>query len=299
MTESKELERAISELAHTTGLHITITTNSDEETENAVSQLRQLNYAYKEKFNKTYFLRQVLLGYVDTSNLSERCHKLHLSTDTDFALILLETKAAYEEYVPEILRQLFPSISRNHVIAMDPHTICILAANLADDQIQQTAHTVADTLNAEAMTPVHMTYAMKRLALADLPKQYKESALTLQIGRIFYPEKSILPSNQLGIGRLISQLPVALCEDFLSEIFNNQLPSQFDEEITATINTFFQTNLNIAETSRQLHIHRNTLIYRLEQLLKSTGLDIRKFEDAMTFKIATMVINYIHTKKEL
>ena len=70
-----------------------------------------------------------------------------------------------------------------------------------------------------------------------------------------------------------------------------------DEDTTATINRFLHNNLNIAETSRQLHMHRNTLIYRLDQVEKRTGLDLRRFEDAMTFKIASLVMNYLQTER--
>ena len=49
----------------------------------------------------------------------------------------------------------------------------------------------------------------------------------------------------------------------------------------------------MSETSRQLFIHRNTLVYRLDKLQKSTGLDLRVFEDAITFKIAMMVVKYM------
>lgn len=133
--------------------------------------------------------------------------------------------------------------------------------------------------------------------LIDLSSAFRETSLALQVGKLFYSEQTVFPYNELGIGRLIYQLPVSICERFLEEIFGKEIPEAFDDETTATINRFFQNNLNIAETSRQLHMHRNTLIYRLEQIQKRTGLDLRTFEDAMTFKIATMVINYLHTER--
>jgi len=119
----------------------------------------------------------------------------------------------------------------------------------------------------------------------------------LKVGRLFYSEQNIFPYNELGIGRLIYRLPVSLCENFLSEIFGSPIPKTLDPELMATVNRFFLNNLNIAETARQLHMHRNTLIYRLEQIEKQTGLDLRLFDDAMTFKIAMMVINYLKGNK--
>ena len=135
-----------------------------------------------------------------------------------------------------------------------------------------------------------------RLGL-DLPEAFRETSLALKVGKLFYSEQTVFPYNELGIGRLIYQLPVSLCENFLKEIFGPDVPEAFDEETLGTVNRFFQNNLNIAETSRQLHMHRNTLIYRLEQIQKRTGLDIRLFEDAMTFKIAIMVLNYLQSER--
>ena len=298
MADTNELDRVLADLQRTTGLRIKVDTASTDEIEQAVTRLKQLTHAYKEKYNTNYFLQKLLLGEIASSELHSRAKKMHLKLEEKKALFVLETKSTYEEFVPEILKQLFPSISGNYILAMDTHTICILVGNLGEDETTQTAHMIVDTLSAEAMTAVHLTYAKELMTLDFISDAYREAALTLQIAKLFYPEKVILPSNELGIGRLICTLPTNLCEEFLSEIFAGQLPTQFDEELTATINTFFQTNLNIAETSRQLHVHRNTLIYRLEQLEKNTGLDIRKFEDAMTFKIATMVMNYLQAQKE-
>ena len=69
--------------------------------------------------------------------------------------------------------------------------------------------------------------------------------------------------------------------------------STLDDETILTINKFFENDLNVSETSRQLFVHRNTLVYRLDKLQKSTGLDLRVFEDAITFKIALMVVQYM------
>ena len=103
-----------------------------------------------------------------------------------------------------------------------------------------------------------------------------------------------MASSKLGIGRLIYQLPLPLCKMFIKEIFDDNTPDNFDEETLTTINKFFENNLNVSETSRQLYIHRNTLVYRLDKLQKSTGLDLRVFEDAITFRIALMVVKYMN-----
>ncbi len=141
-------------------------------------------------------------------------------------------------------------------------------------------------------TPV-MPHLLSRSQLKDVSKSYKEASLALDVGKIFYVEKKVNAYSNLGIGRLIYQLPVNLCRIFIDEIFGDADPAEFDEEILTTVNKFFENNLNVSETSRQLFVHRNTLVYRIEKLQKSTGLDVRTFDDALTFKIAMMVVNYM------
>jgi carbohydrate diacid regulator len=148
-------------------------------------------------------------------------------------------------------------------------------------------------LGTEAMVSARAAYGTIVPDLKDLSKSFKEAHMAMDVGRIFYPGRSILSYNELGIGRLIYQLPVNLCQMFLREIFGDYDPSSIDQETLATIKTFFDNNLNVSETARQLFIHRNTLVYRMEKLEKATGLDIRTFEDAMTFRIALMVSEYM------
>ena len=135
--------------------------------------------------------------------------------------------------------------------------------------------------------------------IRSLCAAYKQTALALRVGKLFYSEQSVFPFNKLGIGRLLHELPEKLCEDFLFEIFGDITSEHLDKDTLAAIDKFFQNNLNIAETARQLHMHRNTLIYRLEQVEKRTGLDLRQFEDAMTFKIAIMILNYLQSERNV
>ena len=155
-------------------------------------------------------------------------------------------------------------------------------------------------LNSEAMSSVRIAYGTIISEIQQISRSYKEARMALNVGKIFYSEKRIHAYSRLGIGRLIYQLPVNLCEMFMNEVFTEQMPDSFDEETLGTINKFFENNLNVSETARQLFVHRNTLVYRLEKLQKSTGLDIRVFDDALTFKIALMVVNYMkYMKNEL
>lgn len=161
------------------------------------------------------------------------------------------------------------------------------------ESLELVANTIVDMMNSEAMLKVRVSYGTVVQELREVSKSYKEATMAMDVGRIFYAEKNVIAYSTLGIGRLIYQLPVNLCRIFIEEIFGGNQVYDLDEETLTTINKFFENNLNVSETSRQLFIHRNTLVYRIEKLQKATGLDIRTFEDAMTFKIAMMVVNYM------
>ena len=148
-------------------------------------------------------------------------------------------------------------------------------------------------MNAEAMLNVKVSFGTVVQELKDVSKSYKEAKMALDVGKIFYVERNVVAYSTLGIGRLIYQLPVNLCRLFIDEIFGDNVPDDLDEEALTTINKFFENNLNVSETARQLFVHRNTLVYRIEKIQKSTGLDLRNFDDALTFKIALMVVNYM------
>ena len=163
----------------------------------------------------------------------------------------------------------------------------------AYEEVEQTAQVIVDMLNSEAMLVAKVAYGTIVGELKEVSKSYKESKMALDVGKIFYSEKSITAYNTLGIGRLIYQLPINLCRIFIKEIFGDSIPEELDDELLTTVQKFFDNNLNVSETSRQLFVHRNTLVYRLEKLHQSTGLDIRTFDDALTFKIALMVVNYM------
>jgi carbohydrate diacid regulator len=153
---------------------------------------------------------------------------------------------------------------------------------------------IVDNLHTEAMVRVRVGYGNRVNNLQDIAKSYQEAKMALEVGKIFYAEKETIAYRYLGIGRLIYQLPMSLCEMFIHEVFGDEVPDIFNDEISTTIQKFFENNLNISETARQLYVHRNTLVYRLERLEKAIGLDIRKFDDAMTFKIAMMVLAHMN-----
>ena len=191
---------------------------------------------------------------------------------------------------------------KDFITAVDESNI-ILVKDLSEDVekegiLEKIASSIVDTLNSEALGKVRVASGSIVRDLKDISKSYKEAKMALDVGKIFYGEKYIIDYNRLGIGRLIYQLPLSLCKMYIEEIFKGIRIEEFDEETLNTINKFFENSLNVSETSRQLYIHRNTLVYRLDKLQKNTGLDVRVFEDAITFKIALMVAKYMAYMEE-
>ena len=196
----------------------------------------------------------------------------------------------------EKIRGLFGGKSKDFVTAVDEKNIIVvkeLSENETYDDLKKTADVIINLFRSDANCIVHIAYGTIVNELKEVSRSYKEARMALDVGKIFFEDQDVIAYSQLGIGRLIYQLPIPLCKMFIKEIFDGKSPDEFDEEILTTINKFFENNLNVSETSRQLYIHRNTLVYRLDKLQKSTGLDLRVFEDAITFKIALMVVKYM------
>ncbi len=262
-----------------------------------VSQLQNLVVAYKERFDRNNFFQNLLLDNMLLIDVYNRARKLKIEVSVPRVIILVETKNSLDNTAQELLSSMYGQHSGDYVTAVDENSV-ILIKNLSRGQtyedVQKIATTIVDMMNTEAMLNVRVSYGTIVDEIKDLSKSFKEAKMALEVGRIFYAEKRVNAYNTLGIGRLIYQLPESLCKIFIDEIFGGkEVPDDLDEETLNTISKFFENNLNVSETSRQLFVHRNTLVYRIEKLEKSSGLDVRNFDDALTFKIALMVINYM------
>ena len=262
----------------------------------AVCQIQNLIIAYKERYDRNNFFQNLLLDNLLLVDIYNRAQKLHLEVEKKRIVYLIETKSDKDNLVMELLKSLFIPQSGNYITAVDERNI-ILIRELDDiendSDIVEVANTIVDMLNTEAMLNVRVSYGIPVNELKDVSKSYKEAKMALDVGNIFYCHLRIISYEKLGIGRLIYQLPINLCRIFVKEVYKDTLPEEIDDEILVTVNKFFENNLNVSETSRQLYIHRNTLVYRIEKLEKAIGLDMRKFDDALTFKIASMVVDYM------
>lgn len=262
-----------------------------------VLQIQNLLVAYKERYDKDNFFKNLLLDNLLLVDIFNRAKKLHIEMNARRVVYIIETSKEKDSSALETVRGLFAGGNKDFITAVDEKNI-ILVKELSEkegyDNLEKIAQIIVDMLNTEAMARVHVAYGTIIKDIKEVSRSYKEAKMALDVGKIFYSDKKVMAYSNLGIGRLIYQLPLPLCKMFIKEIFEDKTPDDFDEETLTTINKFFENNLNVSETSRQLYIHRNTLVYRLDKLQKSTGLDLRVFEDAITFQIALMVVKYMN-----
>lgn len=259
-------------------------------------QIQNLLVAYKERFDKDNFIKNLLLDNLLLVDIYGRAKKLHIQTDEKRVALIIETDNAKDSNVLETMRTYFGSNSRDFITAVDENNVIVVKDLSESDgvkEIDKTADGIAAFLGKENFKNVRIAYGTIVNEIKEVSRSYKEAKMALDVGKIFFGERDVIAYSELGIGRLIYQLPIPLCKMFIKEIFDGKSPDDFDEETLTTINKFFENSLNVSETSRQLFIHRNTLVYRLDKLQKSTGLDLRVFEDAITFKIALMVVKYM------
>lgn len=262
-----------------------------------VFQIQNLLVAYKERYDKDNFIKNLLLDNLLLVDIFNRAKKLHIEMNARRVVYIIEISKEKDNGALETVRSMFAGGNKDFITAVDEKNIILvkeLAQNETYDDLEKTAQVIVDMLNTEAMARVHVAYGTIIKDIKEVSRSYKEAKMALDVGKIFYDERNVMAYSNLGIGRLIYQLPMPLCKMFIKEIFDDNTPDQFDEETLTTINKFFENNLNVSETSRQLYIHRNTLVYRLDKLQKSTGLDLRIFEDAITFRIALMVVKYMN-----
>lgn len=261
-----------------------------------VNQIEAMNRFYEKRVDSNHFVQQLLLDNLLLVDIYNQAKKLHVEIEEKRVVFVVEPKRQKDTLVLETMKGMFADENKDFVTSVDEgHIVLVktLEENEGYEEVQGVALTIIDMLAAEALTDARVAYGTLVSELKDVSKSYKEASMALDVGRIFYQEKNVLAYNELGIGRLIHQLPLSLCEMFLDEVFNGTAIEQFDKETLVTVNAFFENNLNISETARQMYLHRNTLGYRLDKIMKTTGLDVKKFDDALTFKIALMVSDHM------
>ena len=246
------------------------------------------------------FLKNVLLENELPGDIPLKAREFKVPFTLSRLAYLIRFEQAEEMDCVEILQSLFPDQRNNYILPMDEETIVLLAEYPKEnpEMIDEMANQILDNLNAESMAKVHIGIGMPADTLKETAKSYREASLALTVGAIFENESYVMRYDQLGLGRLIYQLPPTLCHMFLDEVFPKGAYEALDSETLLTIQKFFENNLNGSETSRQLFVHRNTLVYRLDKVQKITGLDLRSFDDAVLFKLASMVRKYLEKQEK-
>lgn len=261
--------------------------------------LSNIKNLYDEKYDRNSFIKNIILDNILPSDIYIKSKELHFDTDEPRVVLLIKFLNKTEVLPFDAVQNIFPDKNKDYVINVGEHDIVLvkeLGAGSDNKKIEKLAKSIADTLNAEFFAKVTIGIGTVAENIKDLARSYKEAQVALEVGKVFDTEKNIISYENLGIGRLIYQLPTTLCEMFLQEVFKDGSLDNLDRETLLTIQCFFENNLNVSETSRKLFVHRNTLVYRLEKIRKLTGLDLREFDHAITFKVALMVKRYLSTK---
>ena len=258
--------------------------------------LGNIKVLYDEKHDKSSFIKNIILDNILPSDIYIKSKELHFAADV-YRIVFLIKFTEKNDVVPyDVLLNMFPGKNKDYIINVGEHDTVLVKEvkpNFDMKEIEKMARSIADTISTEFYSKVLIGIGTAVDNLKDLSKSYKEAQIALEVGKVFDTDKDIITYDNLGIGRLIYQLPRSLCEMFLQEVFKRGPLETIDRDTLVTIQSFFENNLNVSETSRKLFVHRNTLVYRLEKIYKLTGLDLRKFDQAIVFKVAMMVHKYL------
>ena len=270
----------------------------------AVSQLQALITAYKEKMDRDGFFQNLLLDNLLMVDIINRAKKLKIEALCPRVVYLVNIKNDTDGIAAKLLKEMFTKATGDAVTNVDGDTL-VLVKNIQDgdsvmeaDELEEIANQIVSMIGTEGMLSARVAYGSVAADLQSVSRSYKEAKVALDVGSIFYADKNVTAYTKLGIGRLIYQLPENLCHMFIDEVLGDEMPAELDEETIATLDKFFENNLNVSETSRQLFVHRNTLVYRIDKVQRAIGLDLRNFDDALTFKIAMMVQRYLEYKEK-
>lgn len=264
----------------------------------SINAINMKNY-YEEKYDKLNFLKGIIMDNILPGDTTLRAKELHLASNVKRVVFLINTEKVKDIYAHEVIEGLFPGKNKDFIVILDDENT-VLIKELKQDydykEINKTSKIIIDTLSSE-LVKARVGIGTVVDNIKDIGRSFKEAEMALLIGGIFDDDQPVNDYNRLGIGRLIYQLPTTSCTLFLNEVFKDGTFESLDSETMSTIQKFFENNLNVSETSRQLYIHRNTLVYRLDKIQKITGLDLRMFDDAIIFKVAMLVKKYLDSNE--
>ncbi len=254
---------------------------------------------YEEKHDRGTFVKNIIMDNILPGDIYIRAKELHFSTEAPRVVFLVRQIGRTDVATVDVVSSLFPNKTQDFVISINEADVAVIkqiTPTTTSADLERIAVKIQSTLKNELYIKAVIGYGTVAEHLRYLADSYKEAQTAIDVGKVFDTDKTIINYENLGIGRLIYQLPTTLCEIYLSEVFKKNTIDSLDQETLFTINKFFENNLNVSETSRKLFVHRNTLVYRLEKIKKLTGLDLREFDHAIVFKVALMVRKYLSSR---
>lgn len=278
-----DIKNELKKLYKLTGLKLSV----ENEDEIDVADLKKLSTAYKEKYSSSNLLLNILNGTYQYKEQANAIRALGIKPETKMRLYLIYIPAKLDVNIAKIITSLYPGKSSEYLCITDSTHLCFLYPD--EDNI---AHPLIDVIETEGMTGTYIAYSDIFTDASLLSKEYCELSQALTISQIFYPDKKIISPRDLEMGELIYNIPKPVCEKFLK----NHMCEAIDNESMQLVTTFLRHNLSIAETSRYMHMHRNTLVYRIEQIEKKYGIDIRTFKGAGLFNVAILITNFLKVK---
>lgn len=126
--------------------------------------------------------------------------------------------------------------------------------------------------------------------LKEIKASYQHARTALQAGKQLLGGQVFYAYEGLGIARAIWEMTPIQCEQFLAEALTPEAERELqNKEMLESIDVFFQCNLNISVAARELYVHRNTLVYRIEKFNKASGYNLSDFRDAALVQFVLMV----------
>lgn len=261
----------------------------------ALEHIKQNN---DERFDRANFVKNVILDNILPGDIYIKSRELHFNNEISRVVFIIRMTQDAGVSIYDVIQNFFPDKTKDLVIDINDKDIALVKEvrpNVESKDLEKLARSICDTLSTEFSCNAVVGIGTRVTGVKELAYSFKEAQVALEVGKVFDTQRAIVSYENLGIARLIYQLPTTLCDMFLKEVFKRGSIESLDQETLFTIQKFFENNLNVSETSRKLFVHRNTLVYRLEKIKKLTGLDLREFDDAIIFKVALMVNKYLNS----
>lgn len=259
--------------------------------------LKQLFVAYDSKTVINEFLNNLFRNNILPINLENEARLVGINPSTPRGLIIVASKEENLSKLNETLKDLFKDVDDVYISSFDREYFVLIFQAKEEENVKEMSKWLLEKINEKEDLILRITYGKVADTIHNILASYNQAKICLLAIKTFYPNKKISSYAELGLLRLIFSLSDEECEIFLKEHFTKEIINQIDEKTLETVNAFLDNSLNLTETARNLLIHRNTIIYRLNKLEKITGLDVRKLDDAIKFKISIMVYKKCNASK--